>query len=76
MRYDEEVIQSFAAVQDDGSGFGVVVFQPHLDPELTAIGLDTPDGRRWELDPEAAARLAASLIAAREAMRADTNGRG
>lgn len=32
--------------------FEVVIFQPHLDPALTTIGLDTPDGRRHELDAD------------------------
>ena len=48
--------------------FEVVVFQPHLDPELTAIGLDTPDGRRHELDADDALALARALEHAARAL--------
>lgn len=50
--------------------FGVVVYQPHLDPDLTTVGLDTPDGRRWDLTPDDALALAELLSAAPAALDA------
>ena len=58
MKYDEEVLTWIGSVSAD---LGLVVFQPHLDPDLTTIGLDTPDNRRWELDADDARALARLL---------------
>lgn len=60
MKYDEEVLEHVGQVGVIDA-FEVVVFQPHLDPDLTTIGLDTPDGRRHELDAEDALALARAL---------------
>lgn len=67
MHYDEEVLERVGEVGVIDA-FEVVVFQPHLDPELTAIGLDTPDGRRHELDAEDALALARLLEQAAPAL--------
>lgn len=60
MKYDEEVLERVGEVGVIDA-FEVVIFQPHLDPDLTTIGLDTPDGRRHELDAEDALALARLL---------------
>ena len=68
MRYDEEVLECVGEVGVIDA-FQVVVFQPHLDPELTAIGLDTPDRRRHELDADDALKLARLLEQAVPALK-------
>jgi hypothetical protein len=60
VKYDEEVLSWIGSTPH---GLGLVVFQPHLDPDLTAIGLHTPDNRRWELDADSARDLARLLDA-------------
>ena len=41
--------------------FEVVVYQPHLEPDLTTIGIETPDERVWDLDAEDARAIARLL---------------
>ena len=60
MKYDEEVLEWVGQAGGVGD-FVVVIFQPHLDHDLTTIGLDTPDGRRHEIDAEGALALARLL---------------
>lgn len=68
MRFDNEVVESFGGAGVFERWFEVVVFDPHGDPDWTCIGLDTPDGRRHELDAEGAASLAHALQRAAQAL--------
>jgi hypothetical protein len=71
VKYDEEVLECVGEVGGLDT-FEVVIFQPHLDPELTVIGLDTPDGRRHELDADDALELARALEQAVPALETST----
>ena len=66
MKFDNEVLiyVGSAAAPCSYESFAVVVYQPHGDRELTTIALDTPDGRRHDLDPAGARALAEALLAA------------
>lgn len=66
MKHEEEVIEEVGAFGGVGcvSEWGVVVYQPHGEKELTTIALDTPDGRRHELEPDEALALAELLQSA------------
>jgi hypothetical protein len=71
VKYEQEVLSHVGSAGDAGfDQMKVVVFQPHFDVELTTIGLDTPDGRRHELQPEVATALAVHLAAAPAALEA------
>jgi hypothetical protein len=65
VKYEKEVLEQVGSFRSSGpEEFAVVVHQPHLDPELTTIALDTPDGRGHELSSEDAVTLAEILTAA------------
>jgi hypothetical protein len=67
MRYQEEVVEELGLA---GDGFEVVIYMPHNDPEYLTIGLDTPDGRRADIDEAAALDLATMLTEAPAALAA------
>jgi hypothetical protein len=71
MKHQEEELAQVGSVCISGSDeFAVVVYQPHLEWDLTTIALDTPDGRRHDLTPEDALALAELLTAAPAALAA------
>jgi hypothetical protein len=73
MRYEEELIEEVGTFSCIGSeDWGVVVCQPHCDPERATIALDTPDGRRHDLEPDQALTLA-RLLAVSPARLADAH---
>lgn len=72
MKYDGEVLECVGEVGVIDT-YQVVIFQPHLDPELTTIGLGTPDGRRHELDADDALELARALVQAVPALERATS---
>ena len=69
MRFEQEVAERIGSVGTAGlDEFAVVIVVPHGERELTTIALDTPDGRRHELEPAMAANLAQHLAASPAAL--------
>jgi hypothetical protein len=66
MKYDEELLEHLGSVGE----YEVVDYQPHLRRDMTCIGLDTPDGRRHDLDEDEAAELVDLLTRARPSLLA------
>jgi hypothetical protein len=59
--HEQEILERIGTV----GRFAVYIVQHDLDPDLTEIVLETPDGRTWGLDGEDAGQLAAWLAFAR-----------
>lgn len=66
MKFDNEVLVWVGSADAPSSyeSFEVVVYRPHGERELTTIALDTPDGRRHDLDSAGARKLAEALLEA------------
>jgi hypothetical protein len=69
VRFEQEVVELIGSVGTAGlDEFAVVIVVPRGERELATIALDTPDGRRHELDPAIAASLAKHLAASPAAL--------
>lgn len=60
MLYEQEIIRRVGGI--GSSRIQVIVHQPHLHPDNTAVALVMPDERVWDIDDAEDARRLAELL--------------